>query len=128
MRFFLTVRGLMIVVAFLGVSMGAFRQHFSLGCFVSTVLVLGFVRTSQKIDLWGSGLESSARGTTVVGVYLTSVLIATLIYVLALIPGLVLLPYSIPAISRPAIDPFWLFFGAVVTCVPIIRGLKRWLW
>src|SRR4051812_26435627 len=45
----LTVRGLMIVVGLIGVLLGSFRFHFSVGSFVSGVVAIAAIRTSGKI-------------------------------------------------------------------------------
>ena len=49
----LSVAGLMVVVALVGLSMAAFRAHFSLGCFVGVLSILSIHRYS--------GIETTCR-------------------------------------------------------------------
>ena len=128
MRFLLTVRGLMVLVAYLGICMGASRAHFSLGCFVSTALFLAFVRTVQKISHLQT-MELPIQALGAIRVYATSTIIVSTIHAIPLVPLVYIIPYVIgPGCCRLNFDESHFIICAFIFSMPLVYLLKRWLW
>lgn len=128
----LTVRGMMVLVAIAGVSSAAFRVHPALGCPVLSVLGLAALRTPTATDrLRGKGY--AIRPWTVIRVFLNSLLVASTILAISLIPIILILPFY----NRPAHYHYTFRFGwpqvvgigvSALLAIPIITRMKRRLW
>jgi hypothetical protein len=86
----LTIRGTLLSIALIGVTMGAFRWHISIGSFVAGVLALTIVRTREVIGgfrrqglpmgadaMWTLAFSSLAVSLVIVG---TSVLVSLWVF------------------------------------------------
>ena len=117
-----TIQRLMFAIVLVGVGLAAFRLHFSLGCFVSTVLCLGFIRTLAVID------RSEAIGAVMVlRTFLASIFIAFIIHTAALVPAFLL--FSFGANFRGFLSD-WMGFITLSALVGmgIVRLLRRRIW
>ncbi len=87
----LTIRGLMVAVALIGLCLAAFRVHFSLGSFTFGTLSIAWVRMSAEINR-RRATESPTELGVVVGIYLTCLLKVAAVLLTCLIPAFLLAP------------------------------------
>ena len=117
-----TIQRLMIAIVLVSVGLAAFRLHFSLGCFVSTVLCLAFFRTLGVID------RSEAIGAVMVlRAFLISIFIAFIIHAAALVPAFLLFPFG-PDLCGLFSNPLVLITGSVLYGILIVTVLRRRIW
>jgi len=124
----ITVRELMILVGLICIILGAFRAHFSLGCFVTGAMAIAALRTTGKLEqlrLTGHPIRNRDRLRIIGAAFMA----ASALLTASLLPGLCLLPYLVWQGRRGA------SVGAVFAILlisglswPISVAMRRLMW
>ena len=129
MKYRLTVRGMMVLVAIAGVSSATARVHPALGFFVFSVLGLAAIRTFGSIGCLQS-MSVSVRSFKAGRIFLSSTIVAATVFAAPLLSGLCL----ILLMPRPLhyVPDYRSLIGEIVVAalmaMPIVVLLRRRLW
>ena len=126
----LTVRRLMAAVALLGVALGAFRAHLSLGSFVAGMLSIAWIETGRWVGRReAAGLAAGAIAT--VGAFIRSMGVAAAVIVGSMVPVVIMSPLLSPRSGCQVNFPEEVLFVTVPLCIyatiRTARALMRWL-
>lgn len=85
----ISVLGLMVAVALIGVVLGAFRIHFSLGSFVAGMIAIAVVRTRRMLRAARPDTQSPG-GRSGLGLFVRSLVDAACLLCLTVVPCVIL--------------------------------------